>query len=113
MPTKTEKDISQQQFLQGKLQLIKLLDTVDIEAVCFVGIKCANHFLTTPSLKTSPNHYGFMKNYNNSNNKIIPVFSVPSTSGRVKISKTEQQGHWQQLVEQMVQRDIKVSKIEK
>lgn len=90
MSTKTEKDTtSQQQFLKGKLQLIKLLDIVDIEAVCFIGRKCANHFLTIPPLKMSPNHYQFMENYNNSNNKIIPNFSVPNTSGRVNISKTE------------------------
>lgn len=57
--TKTEKDVTQQQFLQGKLQLIKLLDISSVQAVSFVGIKCANHFLTTPSVKTSPNHYEF------------------------------------------------------
>lgn len=51
----------------------------------------------------------FMENYTNSSHKVIPIFSVSSTSGQVNITKTEQQKHWQELVEQLVQKDIRVT----
>ena len=70
-------------ILQGQKKLQTLPQHNIIQSICFVSNKCPKHFLQRR--RNLPN-YGFPTNYTLPNGVHIPIYSVPSGSGRMRIS---------------------------
>ncbi|KAI8330386.1 uracil-DNA glycosylase-like protein [Blakeslea trispora] len=98
--TNRERDITTTMMLQGRQRLRNFLQNHNIQSVCFVGNKCARHFLQRR--RNLPN-YGFLTHYTLPNGVHIPIYSVPSGSGRVRIPVQQIQAIWQNTIDQITQ----------
>ncbi|KAG1492161.1 hypothetical protein G6F47_010978 [Rhizopus delemar] len=43
--SKTEKSLTAEQMIEGKQQLVELIDKWEPEVICFLGVKCLKHFV--------------------------------------------------------------------
>ncbi|KAG1364828.1 hypothetical protein G6F60_013934 [Rhizopus arrhizus] len=42
--SKTEKSLTAEQMIEGKQQLVELIDKWEPEVICFLGVKCLKYF---------------------------------------------------------------------
>lgn len=75
--TKSEKELTQAEKLEGKHGLMQVIRTVKPKVICFVGKMCCKHFLYVPKTNNDVEYGLQTKNFENT-----PVYCIPSGSSK-------------------------------
>ncbi|KAI8326798.1 uracil-DNA glycosylase-like protein [Choanephora cucurbitarum] len=98
-PTHRERDITNAMMVAGRDRLTRLINRHTIQSICFVGVKCANHFM-----HRHRSGYGLVGEYPLQDGRSIPVYCVPSGSGRVRMTAEAIQHTWDQTINELLKR---------